>query len=163
MNILLDSDIILNLDTGVIDIIKNEFNNNEVFDMDKIRLLSNDITVMAKTIIESANINPLSLIIRDDYLDKIDKLYSELITTYLDQILRLSKYTSLERLLRMTLLNSSINPTVLCRNSTIEKFFKSEFNNIKTITNENYDLDVSQYDAVYINNYIDIINFQNFF
>lgn len=163
MKVILDSEIILNTDIGVINLINKVFNDNEVFDMNKINKMSSDILIMAEIIITRTTINPLSIIIRDDYLDKIDTIYTELIRNNLEDIVKLSKYTAVKRLVDILILNNNLQPTILCRNKEIQGFFKKEFHKVPTIINQDYDIDISDYDAIYVDKYKDILNFKNLY
>ena len=79
------------------------------------------------------DINPLTVILKDDCKDQADNLYEELLQTKWEEVLKIAPYTDIMRLLTSTYEYAGYVITVKCRNELEEKFIKDKVNNWNTL------------------------------
>lgn len=110
------------------------------------------------------NINPLSILIENEYMSSIDTLYNEIYDKYEDTILDNSTPLAPLRLLKkfMEVDNNVIKCTVLCKNLKQEQFIKNLIPDINTIIETDYsNIAIDKYDSFFIEDYSRTLQFKD--
>lgn len=157
--VLFEFQTIVDLDLALLRYIQLEFSKSKFFNK---QVLSADTYTLKALLVTRTNKNPLSVIIEDEYMDKIETLYNELIDTKEEDILKLA--LPLATLTLIGVLNkgeSGIECVVNCKNVVEEQFIKYIDKDIVTIT-DRYNVDLSKYSGYYIKNVEDSIKYKTF-
>lgn len=147
-NILFDFETLLDIDMAIIRYFKHNFSDTSYIDRD---ILSNtDEKFYHALLLQRKDKNPLSIILKEQYLDSEDGLYNELIETKLDEILPLTSKLSLFNVLVNATKSKLIKATVLCKNESEEQFIKKLIPDIYTIRKSSSAFDLDFYNCIYI-------------
>lgn len=79
------------------------------------------------------DINPVTVILKDDYQDQADNLYNELLETKWKEVINIAPVTDILNLLGSTYDYAGYVITVKCRNEAEEKYIKERFKDWKTL------------------------------
>lgn len=164
---LIPFDMVLDLQVGLIRLIKYGYSNNTVFDQ---TILSNDNNIFFKDILSKRkNQNPLTVIASDKYKDDIgtlDSLYNQFMEREYKEILELSPPTSLFDMINLSVLYKSngITCTIWCKSEIEREEYSSRLGSkakLFLIESDISKIDLSSYGSIYINNYKDALFFSN--
>ncbi len=154
INILIDFDLIINTDFGLIQFIKQNYMDERAFNLDT---LNSPETTMMELLYSRKNWNPLSVISTDENMDNIDNLYKSFFDTYKREILRLSvTQKSIDTFLRLMTPASSnlgIIPNVAVNDDIERKFIDYRYDGFNFISKNDVDTIASK-DAFYIKDYM---------
>lgn len=160
-DILIDYDLLFDEDYGIRQIILDKYRNNDCF---KIEMLSNTDRITLNGILASReDKNPLSIMLKTEYIDSKDSLYEEFKKYLDDEIIKLSPKTDLVSTLKMLNLTGEVNINVLCKKISQKQNIKEKITNMdyNIILYENEKIDIKNYDSLYIKFYdvLDMITF----
>lgn len=160
-DILIDYDLLFDEDYGIRQIILDKYRNNDCF---KIEMLSNTDRITLNGILASReDKNPLSIMLKTEYMDSKDSLYEEFKKYLDDEIIKLSPKTDLVSTLKMLNLTGEVNINVLCKKISQKQNIKEKITNMdyNIILYEDEKIDIKNYDSLYIKFYdvLDMITF----
>ena len=118
-NILVDFNMVVDTDLGLINMMKKEYNNTE-FVLSYINSMNDKIII--EQLLDRKEKNPLSIIIKDEYKDSIDNLYKEFLETEYDNILKYNTLTDIMNLIRVYINTGAVYITIICKNKSEEQF-----------------------------------------
>ena len=157
MRILFTSNILLDTDIGVYRLVREKYDNPKYF---KLNILDVIIERYKEVIPRRDTINPLSFIIKDEYKNRIDNLYNEMMSKDYSRILELSEFTNVEDVLGLFLTRKELDIKIVCKNLEEKQIFKNRNKKYNIVVFENYkDIDVEPYDAIYTKYYKDYSKF----
>lgn len=159
-NILIDFEIAIDLDFGLIKAFKKYMKkNNEIIKWKLLNSISDDILVQLLT--ERNDENPLTIILNKDYISQADKLYKQAIDSLYDDILALSRPTSLLNLINVYEKTDLIGVTVLCKNTQQQQFIKKFSKADKVLIDEDFSkIDIDEFDSIYLKYFKDTLLFK---
>jgi hypothetical protein len=146
--ILMDFDCYVDTEFGLLQLIKKNYLDKSVFNIDKLNQSSKQLIL---SLIDRERKNPLSIIANDGISEEdLDDYYKEFMEEEYNNILNLSVTTELKSLLELMKTESSIHVTFLCRNEDEVNILKedSSTDNCKFII-DNPDNDYSKFTAFY--------------
>lgn len=155
-NILIDFNLLIDTDYGLIKLIKTEYSENEFINV----LLSKmrDKIILGE-LVSRKDKNPLYIALNKDYKESADSLYKEFMESEYDSILKYSISTSLLELILTYIETNSCTVTVICKNKSEEQIINKY--KLKAIISDNYaDIDISEFDSIYIKDYREILEFK---
>lgn len=156
-NILVDFDLLIDKDFGLIQLLKKDYSDNGFID-DIIFKMKDKI--LLGELLQRKNKNPLSIAFKKEYLQSIDSLYNEFIELEFDNILKYSLKTNILDLVKTYIETSSSVVTVICKNKSEEQFINKY--KLKTIICDNLSkLDISEFDSIFIKEYSKVTEFTN--
>lgn len=157
-NILVDFNMVVDTDLGLINMMKREYNNTE-FVLKYINSMKDKIII--DQLLERKDKNPLSIIIKDEFRDSIDNLYKEFIETEYDNILKYSSTTDIISLINVYINTGAVHVDIICKNKSEEQIINNlNIPQLKVIVeNDKSKIDLSNYDTIFIKDYSDILNF----
>lgn len=158
-NILVDFDIVIDTDLGLINLMKKEYNNTD-FVLSYINNMKDKVII--EQLLQRKNKNPLSIVIKQEYMDSIDNLYKEFLETDYDNILKYSKVTDIMNLMNAYINTGSVHVEIICKNKSEEQLINNlNLPQLKvTVENDKSKIDISVYDTIFIKDYSDIIKFK---
>lgn len=159
-NILITFDMIVDIDIGLFDVIKESYNDPNVFREEIFELDSNIIKGLLR---ESDSGNPLSILLIDSDSKQADAYYDEFMEYEYDNIVKNAPTTTMVDVLD-TFIDSggAVVPNIICKTKSeyqrVEEIFKDSLPNLFSIIfSEDYStLDVSLYDTFFLK-YIDTL------
>lgn len=156
-NILVDFDLLIDKDYGILQLIKKNYSDNGF--IDDVVLKMKDKVSLGELIIRK-EVNPLSVILKKEYKNSIDNLYKEFMDIELDNILKYSISTSILELMKVYTETANCNVTVICKNKSEEQIINKY--KLKTLIYSNLsDLDINEFDTIFIKEYRRVIEFKN--
>ena len=159
-NVLIEFDATVDTDIGVIKVLKEKYGNPK-FVREEVLSIDSDEALIEMLLYRSQP-NPLTVCLKDDYLDQADSLYNQIIENEYDKILEYSNYTAIAKIVSMFIKapNNSIKCTVVCKNEKQKHFIKRYDEDIEVIIGD-YDKDLAPYTSIFIKHYIGILNYKN--
>lgn len=158
-SILVDFNMIIDTDLGLFKIIKERYSNGQF--VNGLFFKMND-EVLIYELLMRKEINPLSIVLKKELLDNRDSLYKEFIDVEYDNILKASKGTNILDLMCVYLSTGSADVVVFCKNKSEEQLINKYNNELRTIIVDEYkDIDISQYDSIFIKDYTQCTKFSN--
>lgn len=121
-NILVDFNIVVDTDLGLINMMKKEYNNTD-FVLSYINNMKDKVII--DQLLERENKNPLSIIIRDEYRESIDDLYKEFLETEYDNILKHSSVTDIMNLVSTYINTGAVHADIICKNKSEEQLINN--------------------------------------
>ena len=152
-NILIDYDLLFDEDYGIRQIILDKYRDNECF---KIEMLTKTDKITLNGILSSReDKNPLSIMLKSEYMDSKDSLYEEFRTQLGDEIINLSPKTDIVSTLKMLNLTGEVNVNILCKKLSQKQNIKEKITNMNynIILYEDKKIDIKNYDSLYIKSY----------
>lgn len=157
-NILVDFNMIVDTDLGLINLIKKEYNNTD-FIIDYLYSMKNQVII--EQLLNRKDKNPLSIIIKEEYKDSIDNLYKEFIETEYDNILKQSPTTDIMGLIKTYLNTGAVHVDIICKNKSEEQIINNfNISRLKVIVEETSKIDIVNYDSIFIKDYSSILNYK---
>ena len=155
-NILVDFDLLIDKDYGLIQLIIKDYSNNGFID-DIIFKMKDKI--LLGELLSRKNKNPLSIILKKEYQNSIDSLYNEFMESELDNILNYSLKTNIFDLIQTYIETSSAIVTVICKNKSEEQFINKY--KLRTIVyNKLSEIDIKEFDSIFIKEYSKVKEFK---
>ena len=157
--ILIDFECYVDTEVGLIRLINDKYRDGNVFNIDKL----NDIRQIILSLIDRKDINPLSIISKDNVSeDDLLDYYIEFMTEEYDEILKRSVTTELKTLINLLKSEPSINVTFLCETEIEEELLRKDrdLDRCKILVKERDEINFSNYFTFifkYITNYIDTL------
>lgn len=83
-------------------------------------------------------INPLTILLKEEYIDQADNLYQEIFTDHWEEVLNLTSKTDVLDLVYGTFEYAGYNITINCRNELEEQFIKKNIPKWNTVIDKKY-------------------------
>lgn len=159
-NILVDFDSLIDTDLGLLRLIKNEYNNPKYLDSDYLNNV--EYNVLVYSLVKRENENPLTLVVKDNYIDSIEELRNQFFRDDYKKILKQSGETNLVSLIKQYIYSNQIDVTVLCKNKEEEAIIKNIYDKIKIIVENNYsNISIDKYDCLFFKRAKDLLKLKN--
>lgn len=153
-------DTIVDTDYGMINMIREEYNNPQFIDVDFLNAVSEHALIAE--LYERQTENPLTLVLKDDYIGQADSLYNQFIESKYDKILDMSRNTNLIGYYRILRKQGQMTLTILCKNVQEQHFIEKLKMDIQTIVEPDYSkIPLKDYDFLYLKKYSDIEKFKD--
>lgn len=158
--VLISFDSIIDIDLGLINMIKKDYNDANLFNIVHLNLPKKNLLY---ELVNRNNKNPLSAIIQNTYKDNIDNIYEQFLQKEYNNILDNSEPTDLFKLIDIYSKTNLISVNILCKN-LYEKQIINKYNlRCGYVYYTDNNIDVSSYDSIYIKNYTDCGLLDNLF
>lgn len=157
-NVLFMFDAIINVDFGLLKLVKEEYNNPKFM---MTNILANDDLSFRLMLLTSIDPNPLKIVLNDDSMDLADSLYSKFMNEEYSKILNYSERNSVYDILSVydTMSEGAISTTILCTNEQ-QKQYISKFNhNLIVELSKIEEFDITEYDAIFVKDIRDLSSF----
>lgn len=120
---LFDFESVFDIDYTLIQLIQNKFKGSDYFNS----VINEDPITIRMLLRDREDINPLSIILKENYLDSERELYDELIKKYYKDIYRNIAYTEISNFFTTLSVSDKaiINPMMVCRNGFEEYLAKT--------------------------------------
>lgn len=120
---LFDFESVFDIDFTIIQMIQFKFKDSDFFNS----VLYEDPITVRMLLREREDINPLSIILKDEYLESENQLYADLIKSYYKEIYRNISYTEISNFFTTLTVTDKeiINPMMVCRNKAEEFLARS--------------------------------------
>lgn len=156
LNFLIPFNLIIDTDAGLINLIKDEYNQKSVFDFKKVGKLE-------EFLIHRKNINPLyGLITPEIKTEDADQMYKDFMDQRYDDIILKSSVTLLLRTIIMASKGSIITITILYSDDREKQCMERIFANSKLIIKylkKEDKINLENYDGVYLKDFRDIMDY----
>lgn len=160
-NILIDYDLLFDEDYGIRQIILDKYRNNDCFKIEMLTKL--DKNTLNGVLASREDKNPLSIMLKTEYMDSKDSLYEEFREQLSDEIIKLSPKTDLVQTLKMLSFTKEVKINILCKKILQKQNIKEKITNMdyNIILYDGEKIDIKNYDSLYIKSYdiLDIITF----
>lgn len=156
--VLVDFDMLFDIDLACVLYLKDNYGKSKFFKEESIEY---SFYYLRYLVLTTKNRNPISILFKDEYVDKVDGIYNELISTKLNEVLKyLIKPNDILKLLVADSLHDDVTITVNCKTEEEVKYIKSfEFtNDWNTVLNE---IDASKYNTLFIHYVTDLSKLDN--
>lgn len=157
LNMLIPFDLLIDLDLGLIKLLHFDYRNDEYF---YTGILDGPDDCIRYELLMRKDPNPLIIAMKNtDDVETMDSLYSQFMEKEYSKILSLSKGTSLADLTKLSSYDSDkvIRITVLCRSKEEEEVIRSRnINPYNTIISNPKDINLSDYNCIYVKNISDL-------
>lgn len=158
--ILVDYDLLFDEDFGLRQVILDEYTNDEHFKIDMLSKLSKNI--LNGIFINRSNKNPLSIMLKSEYINSKDTLYEEFMNELDYKIINLSPKTDFVMFIKALTLTKEIDITILCKKLLQKQNIKNKLDiPCNIIVCRNNKINIDKYDSIYIKSY-DILNLIEF-
>lgn len=161
INILIDFECMMDIDYAVYTLIKYKYNKKPgVFYSDFMKC---ENPKFIKTLMLTRhNLNPLTVILKPDYIDEADSLYQQIFKADYQTILSVAEPNDIFGLMETYLMSEDIaDITVLCKDQSqvniITKLDSS--GKLKTLISDRKDVNLSRFDAIWIGKFVYILEF----
>lgn len=160
-SVLIPFNTIIDIDIGLLRVIKEEFNNDKYL---YTSLLTADTNGLRQLLYEREEPNPLNFLLKDEWLSSSDSLYSDFMDKSLDKIIKKSSPNAIKSLVDTFFISKLVDIDILCSNNYekdhISKIYHKQ--NLSIIVESDYsNIDISKYDTIFIKVYQDILKFTN--
>lgn len=157
--ILIEFDALYDIAYGIIKYIKNNLNDESIFDQNVI--MANNLTLL-NMLHSRREFNPLYLALNDSYTtdnELAESLYEEILEKRYQKVLELSPKTAIFGLAKLyATVEGFAGVSIIC-NKSIEEQFINELEDISTIIYSGFDTDVNEYDVLFVNDYAHILKY----
>ena len=158
-NILVDFEMIVDLDIGIFNLVKEKFSTSDCFDSNIIN--NTNVDTMIYRLINEKYPNILDLIKTEDYSDfSTENLYNTMLSRYYEEIFKKSIITDILNLMNAYIMSNVVVVTVLCKNQQEQQLINNINSKFHTVIFEK-DMNVDDYDSIFIKKYKDILEFDN--
>jgi len=158
--LLIPFDCFIDIDFGLMMLLKEKYNNpkiihNSIFqekDWYIIYLLAN-----------RNDENPLSIILKEEYLPNKDSLRDQFMNQEYDEILRLSKPNKILELINLMYASDVVDIDILCKDEKEQEYLETLFKDKKInsfVSPYLNKVNITKYDSIFIKNYKDIIQYR---
>lgn len=162
--VIMTSNMIIDIDFGLIKNIFKEYNNPEYFE--NLDIADNDLKLKYALSYRKER-NPLSIIIKDKYKSQMDNLYEQFIEQDYDKILlqcqnNESGITDIRDLVNTYTMTKLIEVVVICKNLQEQQLINKLCKKSNIIISSNYkELELEEYDSIFTKYLNDILQFKN--
>lgn len=147
-------DMIYFLDLGVLKVLREKYFDDKYFES---HIYENTDERIIYELLSRDNKNPLSIITKDNYKDKMDNLYKELLETEYENIIKNSPTTKIkDMILTGKKMMNLLQATIVCKNELEEQIIKGDEDFKKINIDSEYDYKNS--DTVFYNDIFNILN-----
>jgi len=156
-HILVDFNMIVNTDIGLIYTIKDEYNQQVFFEQFIFNISEKELI---GELLNMESINPINMFIKPKDEGLADKIRNQFLEKEYDKILNKSIHTDIKNIMELYLTSGLVFIDILCRNKQEEQLIKSinsKFNTI--IVNDYKEVNIDNYSAIYIKDFRQILNF----
>lgn len=159
-NILVDFNCIVDIDFAIIQYLQKNCVNEKYM---KSYVLHGSDYFIKCLLLQRKNINPVSIIIKDEYIDSADDILEEILEEHYDEILNIITPTAIFGLIvtYVSIEESGIHCDILCKNQQQEQYIKN-INPLLTTIRYDKGMSVRIYDSVFIKVYEEILTFSDF-
>lgn len=164
-NVLIEFDMIVDTEFGLLRLIRDEYANENFFFK---TVLNYNNNLLKGILMERAVKNPLQVAFRDDSLtEQMDSFYNQFMDTKYDDILKRSSITNILKLIKLSIDTSGpLRVSVLCRNKKQKAYIAYMLRDCLSslysiIYTEDDVFDVSKYDVLFIDDIKNIIKYSN--
>lgn len=156
--ILIPYDCIFNDDIGLYRVIREHYSNDSVFNLSLL-----DEENLNSLVHDNIYNNPLELIIREEYKDKMNDFYKEFLEQEYERILDYSPYTPIFEFAHLNIVSKMGFITFLVFNDLQEAELRKRFDEkIDIIKLDNYnELNIDEYDIIFLKRYENSLLIQN--
>lgn len=169
LDCLFSSDILIDKDLGLIRLIANKYTNcDNYFYKEIINTIVENPDAGKYILYNRKEQNPLSVISKEDVSDEVlTSLYVQFMDKHYDEIIDLAEPTDLIELIRKIYYTTgTVNATVLCSSEHEAEALSLYFDNfeisLRTIVSKYNEVNVDEYDAICIKDYVDVYRFKQF-
>lgn len=161
IRILVEFECIMDVDFAIYTLIKYKYNKKPGVFYDY--LMDSEDSKFIKTIMNIRHeINPLTTLLTEEYLDEADNLYTQMVKTDYQTILNICEANDVFALMETYVKTDDIiSVTVLCKDQSqvdiIEKLDSSK--RFKTIISERSKVNLSKFDTIWVGKFIHILEF----
>lgn len=155
--ILIDFNVIIDIDLGLIKAIKKDYINNDFIEP---VLSTMEDNIIITELIDREEKNPLYIVLKEEFKSSADSLYKEFIDTEYETILKYSKPTSLLGWSIMSSKTEGIVITIICKNKLEEQIIKELYKDVSVnviIIKDLKDINLSEYKTIVLKYYSDIL------
>ena len=153
LSTLIDFDLIVNTDIGLIKFIRNNYRDDRVFNL---RIIDRSDRDILSLLYSRKNYNPLSTIMNPEFINEADSLYKSFFDTYKQEILDNSFiFDKIYNFVMMAInsgMNLGISTTIAINDSLEDKELEKHFGNVSIIDKSDKSTIISR-EAFYINDY----------
>lgn len=162
-NILITFDMLIDLDIGLFSIIKESYNDPNVFNNKVLNMNENRLKGLLR---ENIYRNPLNLILLNDNPNQANAFYNEFMEVEYDNIIDHSPNNTIVDVVRTFIASGAISVTILCKNKSesarIERILSDyETNQYEILVSENNNINLDKYDTMFIKYIDDLDTFNN--
>jgi hypothetical protein len=154
-NIIAEFETLVDVDLGILRLIQIKYPNKKYM---KDHVLKGDDYFLRCLLLERKNINPLSILFKDEYQENIDSILDDIYKNEIEEVYKLSEPLSLFGLMQTYKKNEAIGTCVLCKNIQQEQYIK-RVDDTLTIRKDGYNVSLNNYDVFAIKTYKDILNY----
>lgn len=152
---LLEFETVMDLDFAIAKLMIEKYKNSKYM---KVTSYSSE-NALKNILLFRKEINPVTAIIEDDYLDSADELLEEFKEKYMDEILSEAKPTDVFRYVKtLDQAEGIIISTIDCKNQQQKQLINKIDSSVRTCINET---DISVYSCLFIKDIKDIIKYKN--
>ena len=160
INLLVEFDSIIDTDLGLLYLMKNEY--NKAYIRDEL-LNSNDEYFFKCELLTRETVNPLTVILKKEYLDNANDLYFEILEKDYSKVLIYSKPNSMFTMVYnyVKLQSNIIDTTILCKNEEEKQLIRSLLNNVRIIIGDREKINLQPYDTMFVKDYYNTLKYKN--
>lgn len=155
LSTIIDFDMIVNTDIGLIKFIQDSYQDNRVFKLEDINRSDREILSL---LYSRKNPNPLSAFVNENYIEEIDSLYKSFFDSYKQEILDHSIiFSNIYKFVSMALANGTslgINVAIAIRDGLEEQELDKHFNTSSLLNKDSDRSFIMQREAFYVNDYL---------
>lgn len=145
-NILCDFESIVDLDLATVYYIATHIKNVDLIDTNILKASSN--SAIRNLLLFRSNKNPLSIIIKEEYKDSLDKLYKDLMEKHEQEILDICTFNDIARYIKTLYTTGKlVNITVNCETELQLEYAKKNMPELNSVLNET---NISNYNTLFI-------------
>lgn len=154
---------IVNIDFGLIKMVKEKYNNPIYIDTEYLNRVSDNALIAE--LYERKDENPLLLILKDEFKGQADSLYEQFIESEYEEILEKSIFTNLLNFYKTLINNKQMTINILCRNLQEKHFIEKKLDfKVETIVEPNYrNIHIDDFNFLYLKDYSKILELESFF
>lgn len=154
---LIEFDCVIDTDLSIIELMLRRYENSDYFKYEVSHASSTN--VLRNLLLFRENKNPLTILLKDEYLDSADDLLYEFINTYKFEIIQNSHPTDVFRFVKtLNETNGVINTRINCTDQMEEDFIKQHDSSVFTLQNQ---VDLSSYNCVFVKYLENISKYNN--
>lgn len=152
-------DSLIDLDLAMVKYIKQNYANTRFIDREVIS--NNDAVFFKALLLERENKNPLSVLLREEFLSSADSLYNEIISSEEEyaKVLELATPLALYTLLGMSIKSKLVTCTVMCKNEQEKLYIKSLMPEVYTILSNSEEFSINNYNCIYVKDFSELVKY----
>jgi hypothetical protein len=155
---LVDFESAIDMDMAIVDYMLSTYKHSKYFKFSVLNASS--LNVLKNILLFRDNINPITVLLKPEYMDSADDLYKELMEYHYEEILERSTPTTVLKYVKtLNQTNGVIVSTINCKNKLQQQLINTKDATISTCI-ENYDM--SEYSCLFVKSIEDIFNYKNF-